>query len=322
MYPTPERPEYGIFVKSQNDSLEKAGAAVEVFVLHGRGVGKYLGGVRGLRKRLRKGDFDVVHAHYGLTGAVAVAAGAHRVAPLAISFCGDDINASAYLGFFPRMLSYAARQMGLRAAFKADLLIVKSRALYEKLPAELAGRTEIVPNGVDPDLFFPLDRDDARRRLGFAPDARIVLFAAHPANPVKNFALARDAVGKVPGAPTLVPVYGKSQQELNVYYNAADVLLITSLQEGSINTLKEALAANLPVVSVDVGDSRERLAGVSPGGVYGYSPDEIAVAIGGVLDRPRRSNGREKIASITVREIAVRLTALFDSLPARRDKIG
>ena len=50
-----------------------------------------------------------------------------------------------------------------------------------------------------------------------------------------------------------------SINEMPVYINAADAVLLTSKHEGSPNIIKESLACNVPVVSVDVGDVRERI---------------------------------------------------------------
>ena len=47
---------------------------------------------------------------------------------------------------------------------------------------------------------------------------------------------------------------GQPNSDVPIWINASDVLLMTSLHEGSPTIVKEALACNLPVVSVDVGD--------------------------------------------------------------------
>jgi glycosyltransferase involved in cell wall biosynthesis len=87
--------------------------------------------------------------------------------------------------------------------------------------------------------------------------------------------------------------------------NACDVLLFTSMYEGSPNVIKEALACNLPIVSVDVGDVRERLEGVAGCAVR---PDDdlqgLSSALTAVLQQRMRIQGR-----IVVRELAEELLA-------------
>src|SRR5713101_1801752 len=88
MYPTPDDPAYGIFVASQMESVAQAGASVDVMFVNGRlGEGQYVRAVSEVRRRARSSAYDVVHAHYGLTGFVAAF---HRI-PLVVSFCGDDL---------------------------------------------------------------------------------------------------------------------------------------------------------------------------------------------------------------------------------------
>ena len=64
---------------------------------------------------------------------------------------------------------------------------------------------------------------------------------------------------------------GVPNDHVPIWLNASDVVLLTSLHEGSPTIIKEALACNRPVVSVDVGDVRERIRGVD--GCFLARPD-------------------------------------------------
>jgi glycosyltransferase involved in cell wall biosynthesis len=94
--------------------------------------------------------------------------------------------------------------------------------------------------------------------------------------------------------------------------NAADVLLVTSFTEGSPTVVQEAMACNLPVVSVDVGDVRERLQGVAACEVVvGRDPNELGNALAGVLLAAKRSDGRTHAAALGVEAIAERLADFY-----------
>src|SRR2546425_11718445 len=77
------------------------------------------------------------------------------------------------------------------------------------------------------------------------------------------------------------------------YMNACDALVFTSREEGSPNAVKEALACDLPVVSVAVADVPLRLEGI-PGceACADDSPETIAAALERTLRRDERSGGR------------------------------
>src|SRR5256885_8077140 len=81
--------------------------------------------------------------------------------------------------------------------------------------------------------------------------------------------------------------------------NACDALVLTSMQEGSPNVVKEALACNLPVVSVPVGDVAQRLRGVEGCELCADDrPETIAAALERVLRRGQRSAGREAVQDL------------------------
>ena len=106
------------------------------------------------------------------------------------------------------------------------------------------------------------------------------------------------------------------------YMNAADCLLLTSDSEGSPNVVKEALACDLPVVSVDVGDVRERVAGVTPGAVVGRDPEALGAALAAILRDPVRSDGRAAVAALHTRVIAAGIVDVYRRVARRRAGIA
>lgn len=285
MYPTAADPVYGIFVASQIASLERAGATVQVEVINGRRSKlEYVGGIPRVRRLIQNGRFDVVHAHYGLTGFVA----SFHDLPLVVSFCGDDLNGTSNGRGGTTLRSRLARRLSYFAARRADAIICKSERLRLALPRRIdRERAHVIHNGVDVAAFHPGDRSDARRRLGLPADANIVLFPhSLRQRAVKRFDVAEAAIQILNThgfAARLWVINGIPQDKMPDYYRAADCLLLTSDTEGSPNVVKEAICCNRPVVSVDVGDVR-RWMDLAPGClVVSRVPDEIAMAIAQVL---------------------------------------
>jgi glycosyltransferase involved in cell wall biosynthesis len=145
---------------------------------------------------------------------------------------------------------------------------------------------------------------------------RLVLFAGDPGNPVKRFWLAREAVAMAASrlsAPVrIVMLRGVPHKMVPLYMNACDVLLLTSLHEGSPNVVKEALACNLPIVSVDVGDVRDRVRDVDGCVVCEHpSPVVIGNALVSVLSNPRRIRGRNAILHLERRVVAQNIVRVY-----------
>src|SRR3989442_13756099 len=97
--------------------------------------------------------------------------------------------------------------------------------------------------------------------------------------------------------------------------NACDVLVFPSAQEGSPNTVKEALACNLPVVSVPVGDVPLRLRGIEGCELCADErPETIAAALERVLRRGHRPPGPHTRADPDERQTARQGIAVYLSL--------
>jgi glycosyltransferase involved in cell wall biosynthesis len=311
MYPSTERPNWGVFVRSQVDSLARHGVHSEVTEIEGwRSKANYLRALIGLPSRVASGRYDLLHIHYGLSALAAV-----RVpdVPTVVSFCGDD-----FWGRPDRTGKRSAGSLWLaritkRVTRHADVVIVKSAEMASALGPEHED-VEVIPNGVDFALFDPMPRDAARRELGWRLDREILLFPANPEEPRKNFALAQEVESRLlrAGRPVeLRSLYGRPQREVLLAMSAADLMLSCSLQEGSPNAVKEAMAVNLPVIATDVGDCAERLRGCVPGAVVARDPEAFTRASADVLALNQRSNGRQMLSGLDLDSTALRVLDVY-----------
>lgn len=298
-----------VFFDQQIETLEAKGVDCTVCVVPGaeqidgdmgssRGVKEYIQYLPKVRRELRHGEYDLIHANYGLTAPYAVT---QFQLPVVLTLWGSDV-----VGFDGWVTK--------ACAWRCDAVTVRSEEMRG-----LLGRTDahILPSGVDLERFRPIDRTEARERVGWDLKGTHVLFPYSPEYERKNYPLAKRVVDGVEQqrdeAITLQTISGVPHEEIPYYMNAADTLLLTSVHEGSPNTVKEAMACNVPVVSTDVGDVRERLEGVSPGGV-GTDESELKVLLNQVLDSDRRSNGRTVVRTVSWDQIGERLIEIYHSV--------
>jgi glycosyltransferase involved in cell wall biosynthesis len=206
-------------------------------------------------------------------------------------------------------------------ARRADGVIVVSPAFKKLLPER---GCQVIPSGLDLELFRPASRSEARQELGLDPDAHLVFFGGDPTVARKRVGLAESAVemlrGSFPDVQMIKP-HNIPHEQMPLYMNACDALVLTSLHEGSPNVVKEALACNLPVVSVDVGDVRQRIGKID--GCVVCANDEAPTIAGGlaaVLKSGRRIHGRETVADLDEVQLTQRVIEVYHSALARAGK--
>ena len=259
---------------------------------------------------------DLIHAHYGYCGWLARL---QFQKPVVVSFMGDDLLGTPDASGRIRPLSRVVVELDRRLARVVDAVIVKSREMAAVVaPAE----AEVIPNGVDLDAFRPVAPEEAKRRLGWDENKQYVLFAGNPANPRKAFPLARasvEAASKRIGEPLeLVVLADVAPQRVPLYMNACAALVMTSFVEGSPNVVKEAMACNLPVVSVPVGDVTELLDDVERCAVRSRDPDALREALAGLVQQPIRSDGRAALQrkGLDLESVARRIVHIYGDVCA------
>jgi len=304
------------FISRQVDFLRAAGVDVDVFRFHGGGQPvRYASAWLDVQRRLRRERYDLVHAQFGQSGLLALP----KRLPLVVTFRGDDLegvlsNSTGRLTPRGRVLPMVSRVVARRA----DATIVVSAHLKAFLHHE--AQPHVIPSGLDLERFRLIPQAEARRHLGLPPDRPLVLFVGSPTSTRKRYDLARQAVDIVQRSlpAELVLGWAIPHDQIPYYMNACDALVFTSRQEGSPNVVKEALACNLPVVSVAVVDVTERLRDLPGGEVCADDlPETIAAALVRALHRGQRTASRERMLELDEHVITKKVMGVYRSVLAQ-----
>jgi glycosyltransferase involved in cell wall biosynthesis len=254
MYPTPERPALGPFVRDQVEALRRrSDIEVELFAFK-PGPRALVRAAIDLRRRFKGRRFDVVHAHFGLTAWPALLA---RLGPVVVTLHGNDLLVRRSYVVTRAALPFCALTSAVSHEFSTHIPGAGSKR-----------RVAILPVGIDVEHFRPIPRAHARERLGLDPDGRYVLFPHDPSRPLKRFDRAKQAAGDV----ELLTLGGVAHEEVPYWINAANAVLVPSETEAFGLSAIEAIACGVPVLATPVGIHPVALEGVE--GTY-CAPFEV-----------------------------------------------
>ncbi len=304
-YPTPKAPGDSPCVEQQKRSLEDLGVDVDVLFFDGMrnrmnylvGTLRVFGDVQ-IRRR-----YDLLHAHYGFSGVVA------RMqinCPVIVTFRGSDV------------LTQRERPVSQWVANKVDRVIVMTDEMKRVL-----GRKDalVLPYGLDTDIFKPCSQDAARRDLQLPMDVPLILFPYNPQRRIKRFDLVQQSVNllseKFPGIQ-LLAIHDKPQKVVATYMNACDAMILASESEGAPGAIREALACNLPIVSVDVGDVADLIRDVDGCYVCERDPLSIAAETAKALTPRKRSNGCAATTQFDLKQTASTLVSVYTEVLSDR----
>ncbi len=270
------------FVQEQGRSLEQLGCEVEYFAVVGKGMHGYLRNVKPLRKKIEEWKPDVVHAHFGLCGMVAVLA-ARKIVPVVITCHNGET------------LSMSANIISSLAIRRADYTICVAQHIYDKLYLK-PKRYIIQPCGIDLKDLLLVDKAKAMKEMGLSSDKINILFGGSFSNARKNAPLAQAAISLLNRDDiNLIEMKGFNRSQVNKLLCGCDMLLLPTKSEGSPQVLKEAMACNCSIVATDVADIAFLLQGVTNSYVTTFDPSDVADKILRVIECGQRTNGRDRI---------------------------
>lgn len=270
------------FVAEQAEALQQAGCEVVWFGVQGKGVSGYLRELPRLRNALRSTRPDVVHAHYGLCGLLANMA--TRRVPVVTTYHGSDMNVRFVRPFSRLAIGLSAWNIFVNGEW------AKGR------------KASVIPCGVN------VVKAKGEETKGERDKGRVLFVGAFD-DAVKDASLAFEAMSGIDAE--LVELKGYTREEVNRLLSEVRCLLMTSQSEGSPQIIKEAMVCGCPIVSVDVGDVKERIEGVNNCYIVSREPRAIREAIRKVT--AERTNGREKIIAdgLTNEQVANKIMDVY-----------
>ena len=302
------------FVVEQAEALQQAGCKVDWFGVRGKGLLGYLKVIPHLRNKIREFQPEVIHAHYGLSCLLANLA--TRQVPVVSTFHGSDINVKA-----------------LRHFSKVAMWLSAWNIFVSKRNMALAGAVEgmkcsLIPCGINLPMLWSELKDQKIEHLTMnqwvetimPQGKKYVLFAGAFDNTVKDPELAEQAMNELTNEginAELIELKGYNRDQVNALMYNCDAFLMTSKTEGSPQVIKEAMACGCPIVSVDVGDVKERIEGLD--GCYVVSsrdPKDIADALEKAFTYEGRTKGREQIIEmgLTNEQVAKKIIKIYDQI--------
>jgi glycosyltransferase involved in cell wall biosynthesis len=303
-YPTEDQPGAAPCIRDQLSALQAQGVQVDLlYIQAGDRLSYGRAAWRLFLSTFRHSHYDLVHAYYGHCGLLARLQVRH---PIVVTFRGSDL------------LSFRDGIIGKTAAQLADAVIVMSQEMKQ---ASRRRDAHIIPFGVNADIFRPASRERARRQLGLPLDAELVLFPWNPARPVKRADLAEGAIERLKdkhGAVRLITLFGQPHTTVAQFMNACDAMVLTSDYEGAPMAVREAMACNLPIVSVDAGDVSQIIGGTESCYLCERTVQDVAAKLDRVLKRGERTNGVQKVGTLDAEWAAKQVIAIYRRVLAGR----
>ena len=289
-------------IKNQGESLKAEGIELEYFTIKGGGIKGYFKAITTLREYLKNNTYDVVHAHYWLSAIVASLAGAK---PMVVSLMGNNIKGKAWF----RWVIYFFHHLSWSKT------IVKSKDMYDSFRQK---GVAIIPNGIDMSRFQPIDKEIALAETGWDRTKKHILFTSNPKRVEKNFKLAKEAFDFIEDESLeLHYLVDIANEKIPYYYNAASVVILTSLWEGSPNAIKETMACNIPIVSTNVGDVKDVLSKTKGCYLSSFNHQEFASDIKKALSFGKRTTGRADIAHLKSELVATKIIDIYNNVKGK-----
>ncbi len=313
MYPSPEHLAYGIFIKEQLDAITSTAhdIKIDIYVIDAsESRMAYMRSISAVHAMLRSGKYDIVHVHYGLSGLFLLRD--RPGIPVVLTLHGGDI--------LPEQNKRIQVALTHRILRRVDASVTLNKRMSMMASRYCRNIVEI-PCGTDMDLFTPAVNN---RHYPSCGDPLTIIFPSSRHRIVKNYPLFHAAVEEYRNrfgvAIKEVELDGLTRRQTVRAMQTADLMLLTSISEGSPQVVKEAMACRLPVVATPVGDVATLLDGVSRCRVAGsHDPQLLATLMHEALYDPAGYDSRDRLQQLQLDADSVsrRIISLYRTLTAR-----
>jgi glycosyltransferase involved in cell wall biosynthesis len=287
------------FVMEQSKALEKEGCILDYYGIKGKGFSGYLSNRKAYIQKIREFKPDIVHAHFGLSGLLAVL---QNKVPVVITFHNGETHSALV-----NLLSSIAATRAKYVVYVAEHI---RRICYYK-----AKNYSIIPCGINFSDCNITPFEEARTALGFDPNKKYILFGGAFDNLRKNFPLLKEAISRLPNKDDIVclEMKGLSREECTLKMCACDMFALPTKSEGSPQALKEAMACNCPIVATDVADIKHLLGDVEGHYICNFDADVVAKQTAKALAFGKRTNGRQRVIDLGLTNdlVAKKLAAIY-----------
>ena len=275
------------FIYDQTKSISKCFPKIEfdVFTIKGKGFKGYIANLSRLKVKLLEDNYDLIHAHYGLSGFLAIL---QRKVPVVTTFHNGEI------------LSLKGKVLSSLTAIFSKYSIYVAKHIYKTIYYK-PRKYKIIPCGIE--LADIVERtDDTLNYIGNEKQIKM-LFGGDFNNSRKNYSLLKSVLPilKVDSEIKVIELKGFTRKEVYEVIHDCDIMVLPSLAEGSPQIIKEAMACNCPIVSTNVGDVKEVIGDTEGCYICSFEPVDVAEKIQMALKFARtkgRTNGRKRIIEL------------------------
>jgi len=307
-YPTNEYPGKMTYIQEQLESLRAYNKEFHFYLCDFKGYKSklnYLRACETVKRMYYEKNISFIHAHYSLSALIPYLLNL----PYVVTFHGSDVNISSN-----RCVSYVISR-------RSEFNIFVSKKLHARIPN--CQNARVVPCGVNLKTFYPVNQQTAKHKLNMDINKKYILFPGDLSNKLKGPKLFNDVISRI-GSQHIgyVELKNKSRAEVNLLLNACSLVLMTSENEGSPQIIKEAMACNTPIVSVDVGDVKDIIENTSGCYICERNVNDLVQNIKQVLQDEPRTRGRNVIKDVSLSNIAKKLISVYEKITVEHHSTG